>query len=148
MSLGPVEYVIIGFPGSEFSGEIVPALADLVESGQIRIIDLVFVAKDDEGAIAVLEADEHEAVAVFSTLDGAVGDYLGLEDIEHAAAAIEPGSSAALLVWEDVWAAPFADAVRNSGGVLIEGGRIPVELMDEAEALASAHGRTETSRCC
>jgi uncharacterized membrane protein len=141
MSRGPVEYIIIGFPGNQFSGEIVPALADLVEGGVIRIIDLVFVSKNDDGDVLVIEADEeHAAIAAFNTLDGEVGDYLGPEDIEHAAAAIENGSSAALLVWEDLWATPFVEAVRNANGVVLEGARIPAELIEAAEALAAVPG--------
>jgi Family of unknown function (DUF6325) len=138
MPNGPVEYIIIGFPGNQFTGEIVPALVDLVERGVIRILDLVFVGKDDQGDVVVPEIDEHADFAVFNTLDGEVGDYIGPEDIEHAAAGIEPGTSAALLIWEDCWATSLADAVRNAGGVVIEGARIPRELIDEAEALAAS----------
>jgi len=140
MSVGPVEYIIIGFPGNRFTGEIVPALADVVERGLIRIIDLVFVSKDEAGEVTVLEVDEDADVAVFNSLDGDVGDYIGPEDIEHAAAGIEPGSSAALLIWEDLWAAPLADAIHGAGGVVIEGARIPRELITAAEELASTAG--------
>jgi len=141
MSRGPVEYVIIGFPGNEFKGEIVPALADLVDSGTIRIIDLVFVGKTQDGDVVTFEVDgEHADLEAYSALDGEVGEYIGDEDIAHAAAALEPGNSAALLLWEDVWAAPFVEAVRNAGGVLLEGARIPQELIEEAEALAESFG--------
>ncbi len=140
MSVGPVEYIIIGFPGNQFTGEIVPALADLVEGGVIRILDLVFVCKDEDGGVIVLEVDENAEVAVFNTLEGELGDYIGAEDIEHAAAALEPGSSAALLIWEDRWAAPLANAIRKAGGVVLEGARIPQELIAQAEALAAAAG--------
>ena len=138
MGIGPVEYIIIGFPGSEFAGEIVPALADLVQQDVIRILDLVVVSKDEAGEVTVLEVDEDGTVSAFMTLDGDLGDYLGPDDIEHAAAAIEPGATAALLIWEDRWAQPLADAVRNAGGVVIEGARIPQELMLEAAALAAS----------
>jgi uncharacterized membrane protein len=138
MAIGPVEYIIIGFPGNQFTGEIVPALADLVAGGVIRILDLVVISKDEQGEVVVLEVDEDSELAVFTTLDGEVGDYVGDEDIAHAAAGIEPGSSAALLIWEDRWAAPLADAIHNAGGVVIEGARIPRELIAEAEALAAS----------
>jgi hypothetical protein len=134
MPVGPVEYIIVGFPGNKFNGEVAPELAKLIDSGTIRIIDLVFIAKDGDGNVAVVEFDEHEALVAFSQLDGEVGGVLGNDDIAHAAAAIEPNSSAALLVWEDVWATPFVEAMRNSGGVLIEGGRIPHELIEPAVA--------------
>ena len=134
MSIGPVEYIIIGFPGNDFHGEIVPELAKLVDSGTIRIIDLVFISKDVDGSFIVLEADEDDGVSVFASLDGEVGGIIGNEDIAHAAAAIEPGNSAALLLWEDLWALPFGDALRNAGGVVLEGARIPAELIDAAEA--------------
>ena len=101
MAIGPVEYIIIGFPGNRFTGEIVPALADLVEGGVIRILDLVVIGKDENGEVVVVEVDEDAELTVFTMLDGEVGDYIGPADIEHAAAGIEPGSSAALLIWED-----------------------------------------------
>jgi len=139
MGTGPVEYVIIGFPGNEFKGEIVPALADLVDSGTIRIIDLVFIGKSKDGEVVTFEADgDHADLEVYNNLDGEVGGFIGDEDIAHAASALEPGNSAALLLWEDVWATPFVEAVRNAGGVLLEGARIPAELIEEAEALAAS----------
>ena len=109
MSIGPVEYIIIGFPGNDFHGEIVPEIAKLVDSGTIRIVDLVFISKDDDGSFVVLEADEDDGVSVFASLDGEVGGFIGDEDIAHAAASIEPGNSAALLLWEDLWALPLVD---------------------------------------
>lgn len=136
--MGPVEYIIISFPGSQFTGEIVPELANLVEGGVIRIIDLVFIAKDDEGEILVLEVDEDAGLTAFTTLEGEVGGFIGDEDIGYAAEAIEPGSSAALLVWEDTWATPLVGAIRNAGGVLVEGSRIPHDLVEEAEALLAS----------
>jgi uncharacterized membrane protein len=140
MTIGPVEYVIIGFPGSQFSGEIAPELANLVESGVVRIIDLVFITKDEAGDVLVIEVDEDADLNVFAAIDGEVGGVLGDEDVAHAAEAIEPGSSALLLLWEDTWAAPLAQAIRNSGGVLLEGSRIPYELVEEAEELLASAG--------
>jgi uncharacterized membrane protein len=139
MSIGPVEYIIIGFPGNQFRGEIVPELVNLVEKGLIRIIDLVVISRNDAGDVLVIEVDEDgDLSAMFATLDGEVGGAIGNEDIQHAAASIEPGSSAALLLWEDVWATPFVEAVRNAGGVLIEGSRIPHDLVEELESLLAS----------
>jgi Family of unknown function (DUF6325) len=130
MSIGPVEYIVVGFPGSEFNGKIAPALAKLVESGTIKILDLVFIAKDADGNTVAVEFDEHEALADFGSIDGDVGGVISPEDIEHAAEALQAGDSAALLIWEDTWAKPFADAVRDSGGVLLEGARIPHDIIE------------------
>ncbi|MET0325931.1 MAG: DUF6325 family protein, partial [Ilumatobacteraceae bacterium] len=84
MSIGPVEYIIIGFPGNDFHGEIVPEIAKLVDDGVIRIVDLVFITKDDDGSFLVLEADEDDGVSVFASIDGEVGGFIGDEDIAHA----------------------------------------------------------------
>jgi Family of unknown function (DUF6325) len=132
MTLGPVEYVLIGFPGNRFKGEIIPALAQLVESGTIRIIDLVFVKKDADGAMEVFEYDALDEVTDVAEIEGEAGGLLSDEDIAFAAEALEPDTSAALLVWEDRWAAPLADALRNAGGVLIDGERIPHDIVEAA----------------
>ncbi len=129
MSTGPVEYIIVGFPGNKFTGEIAPELIALVESGTVRILELVFIGKDADGSVVSFEIDVLDGLAGFGDLDADVGGLISPEDIEYAAAALEPNSSAALLIWEDVWAAPFAEAVRNSGGVVLEGARIPQELI-------------------
>jgi hypothetical protein len=134
MAIGPVEYIIVGFPGNQFTGAIVPELGKLVESGTIRILDLVFIMKDADGAVRAVEFEDHADVALFAALDGEVGGFIGPEDIEYAAAELEPNSSAALLIWEDVWATPFVEALRSSGGVLIEGQRIPHDLLEAAES--------------
>ena len=120
MAIGPVEYIIVGFPGNQFNGEIAPELGKLVESGTIRILDLVFITKDASGEVSAVEFEDHADVALFNALDGEVGGLISDEDIDYAAVELEPNSSAALLVWEDVWATPFVEAMRNSGGVLIE----------------------------
>jgi len=134
MTIGPVEYIVVGFPGNDFNGEIAPELAKLIENGTIRIIDLVFIAKDGDGNVAVVEFDEHEALAPFAELEGEVGGIISHDDVEHAAVDLEPNSSAALLIWEDVWATPLVEAMRDSGGVLIEGSRIPHDLIEAALA--------------
>jgi len=138
MTLGPVECIIVGFPGNKFNGEIAPELGKLVDNGTIRILDLVFITKDEDGDVAVVEFEDHDDVALFNALEGEVGGLISQEDAEYAAAELEPNSSAALLIWEDVWAAPFVEAMRASGGVLIEGSRIPHDLIEAAEAALAA----------
>ena len=139
MNIGPVVYLILGFPGNNFTGQIVPELAKLIDSGLVRIIDLTFISKDADGDVAVVEFDAVEELAAFAGLDGEVGGILSDADIDYAADSLEPNSSAALLVWEDVWAGPFAAAVRNANGVILEGARIPREIIEQAMgALADA----------
>jgi hypothetical protein len=140
MAIGPVEYIIVGFPGNQFNGEIAPELGKLIDSGTIRILDLVFITKDADGNVGAIDFEDHHDVALFSALDGEVGGFISDEDIEYAATELEPNSSAALLIWEDVWATPFVEAMRNSGGVLIEGSRIPHDLIEAAEAELAAAG--------
>ena len=140
MTIGPVEYVIIGFPGNKFRGDIAPELVKLVEAGTIRLIDLVFIMKDEAGEVLVVEIDEDEAFAAFAKLDTDIGGFIGNEDIAHAAETIEPGSSVLLILWEDVWAAPFVKACQAADGIVIEGARIPRELIDAAEELALSAG--------
>ena len=132
MTTGPVEYIIVGFPGNQFTGEIAPELFALVDSGTIRILDLIFIGKDDDGNVLAFEIDELESVEAFAQLEGEFGGLIGPKDIEFVASKLEPGSSAALLLWEDLWAIRFASAVRDSGGVLLEGARIPHELIEPA----------------
>jgi hypothetical protein len=140
MSIGPVEYIIVGFPGNKFNGHIAPELGKLIDSGTIRVLDLVFVMKDAEGAVQVLEFEDHDDVALFAALDGEVGGLIGEEDIAYVATELEPDSSAALLIWEDLWAAPFVAALRDSGAVLLEGSRIPHDLIEAAEEALAAAG--------
>jgi uncharacterized membrane protein len=138
MTIGPVEYIILAFPGNKFSGEIVPALDELTKSGTIRVLDLVFITKDADGRVDGIEVEQLAELAPFAALDGEVGGLLTEEDIEYAAHDLEPNSSAALLIWEDTWATPLVEALRDSGGVLIEGSRVPHELMEAALAEVSA----------
>lgn len=134
MTIGPIEYIVVGFPGNQFNGQIAPALADLIDNETIRILDLVFIAKDADGDVTAFEYDELEELAAFGDLNGEVGGLIGPEDIAHAAEGLEPDSAAALLLWEDSWAIPLVEAMRSSGGVLLEGGRIPHDLAEEALA--------------
>ncbi len=132
MVVGPVEYIIVGFPGNKFNGRIAPELAKLIDSRLVRILDLIVISKDESGDVAVFEFDQLDELAPFADLDGDIGGILGQEDIDYAAASLAPNSTLGLLVWEDLWAAPFAAAVRDSGGVLLEGARVPHELAQEA----------------
>ena len=141
--IGPVEYMIVSFPGNRFTGEIAPALGKLVESNTIRIIDLAFVSKDTDGSIGAFELSDidgtsspvNEVVALGLEATGLLGE----EDLMDAADALEPGSSAAMLLWEDIWAAELASALRGAGGELVTIGRIPHDVVTEArEALSAA----------
>jgi hypothetical protein len=144
--IGPVEYMIVSFPGNRFTGEIAPALAKLVESNTIRIIDLAFVGKDADGGIAAFElSDVDEEVRRGLDALGLEGTgLLGEEDLLDAGAALEPNSSAAMLLWEDVWAAELAATLRGAGGELVAIGRIPHDVVMEArEQLLAAAATTE-----
>ncbi len=129
----PVSYIVVGFPGNNFTGEIVPALAELVDGGMIRIVDLVFIAKDGEGNVLTFEYDELEDVG-FHGLEGEVTGIVSEADIAEAAEMLEPDSSAALLIWEDLWAAKFAQAVLDADGVLLASGRLPQGALEMALA--------------
>jgi hypothetical protein len=98
----------------------------------VRILDLIFIGKDKDGTTVTFEVDEVDGEGSFTVVDGEVGGLIGDDDIAHAAAALEPGNSAALLIWEDLWAAPFAEAVRGADGIVLEGGRIPHEIVEAA----------------
>jgi hypothetical protein len=139
--MGPIDYILVEWSGRQPNGEVAPHLVDLVERGLIRILDLVFVAKGEDGTVSGVEiADVGNEVAELSVFEGASSGLLSDEDVAEAGAVMEPGTSAALLVFENTWAAPFATAVRHSGGQLVASGRIPVQAvlaaLDAAEANA------------
>ena len=136
MSVGPVEYIAIAFPGNKFSGEIVPAIKALQDSGTIRVLDLVLITKDDEGNVAAIELADAEAEqrAVLDVLGIERTNLLGQEDFEDIGSALDPNSTAALMIWENVWAAEFAKSLREADGILIANGRIPAVLVEEAMA--------------
>ena len=140
MSIGPIELLVVKFPGNQFKGEIAPALADLVESGTIRIIDLLFAIKDEEGTLAVLELNElgDETLAVFKPEPSDLSDTLTEEDGKALGGGLENNSSAAILLFENVWATKFADALRNANGELILNERIPRVVIDELIASATS----------
>jgi hypothetical protein len=133
MSIGPVEYIAIAFPGNKFSGEIIPAIQKLQESGTIRVLDLVIITKDGDGNVAAIELAEAspETQATFAVLGVETKNLLGEEDFEDIGSALDPNSTAALMIWENVWAAEFAKSLRNADGILIANGRIPAALVEE-----------------
>jgi len=136
--VGPIDYLVVEFPGNRMTGEGFPLLVDLVDRGLIRILDLLFVRKEEGGSvtgmeIADLTGDGELDLAVF---EGASSGLLGEDDIAEAGTALQPGSSAGILVYENLWAAPFATALRHGGARLVASGRIPVPaVLDTLEAL-------------
>jgi hypothetical protein len=128
--MGPVDYILIEWPHPRPTGEIASIVVDLVDRGIIRVLDLAFMAKDEDGSVAALEiSDIGEEVEELKVFEGASSGLISDEDITEAGSALEPGSAAALLVFENSWAAPFAMAVRRSGGQLVANGRIPVQAV-------------------
>jgi hypothetical protein len=133
--MGPIDYLLVEWTARQPHGELAPHLVDLVDRGLVRILDLVFLAKDEDGTVAALELGELPALAAF---EGAASGLLDDEDLEEAGAVMEPGTSAALLVYENTWAAPFAVALRRSGGQIVSSGRIPIQQMLGALEAAEA----------
>jgi hypothetical protein len=129
---GPIDYLMVEFPGNRMTGEAFPLLVDLVDRGLVRILDLVFVRKDDtDGSLVGLELKgfDGDGELDMSVFEGASSGLLGDEDIQEAGDVLQPGSSGGILVYENVWAAPFAAAVRRSGGQLVASGRLPVQAV-------------------
>jgi hypothetical protein len=139
LELGPIDVVVIGFPAdAPMTGESVPLLLDLVDRGIIRVFDVLFITKGEDGAIAGFNVDgiDQDRIGDFTVFAGATSGLLGDDDVESAAAALEPGESAVVIVYENSWAGPFAAAVRRNGGQLIATQRIPTQdLIDALEAL-------------
>jgi hypothetical protein len=125
--MGPIDYIVLEWPGRQPDGSVAPLIIDLVDRGIIRIIDIAVMVKDEEGNVAALDLAALEGE--FSEFEGASTGLLDQEDLDEAAAALEPGTSAAVLVWENRWAAPVAVAVRKSGGQLVASGRIPIQAI-------------------
>ncbi|RAG87406.1 DUF1269 domain-containing protein [Streptacidiphilus pinicola] len=140
--MGPIDYLVVEFPGSRMTGEGLPLLVDLVERGIIRILDLAFVRKEIDGTVTALEiADLNgDGVLDLTVFEGASSGLVSQDDLQEAAVILSPGDSAGILVYENVWAAPFAAALRRGGGRLVAGGRIPVQdilqTLDELDAAA------------
>ena len=129
--IGPIDYMVMEWDGDQpVTGEVMPLLLDLVDRGTIRILDLAFMVKGDDGSIAALDlAEVAQKEGGLAEFDGASSGLLGQDDLEEAAAVMEPGTIAAVLVWENRWAAPVASALRRSGGQLAATGRIPVQAI-------------------
>ena len=129
--LGPVDYLVVEFPAGKatFNGEMAETLADLSERGIIRILDLLVIHKDEDGGFEAVEIDEVEYLDELRGLEMQVAEILAAEDVAHLAAAMENGSTAGVLVWENAWAAPFASAARRAGGQLVATGRIPIQAI-------------------
>jgi len=132
--IGPVDYMIVGFPGNQFTGEIAPALGKLVDDGTIRIIDIVFVGKDEAGNAIAMELTELDPQVqdALDALGVEVGTLFNEDDLADAAEDLEPNSSAVLLVWENVWAREAAQKMRDAGGVLLAFERLPHEVVQAA----------------
>jgi hypothetical protein len=143
--IGPVDYLIVAFPGNEFKGEIAPAIASLVDAGTVRIIDLAFVGKNADGETVTMELMElsPEVQEAFDKIGIEVTGLFNEDDLQAAADELEPNSSAALLVWENVWARDVAQAIRNAGGVMLDFERLPhavVQAAREYVVAAAAEG--------
>jgi hypothetical protein len=134
--LGPVDYLVVEFPGSQFKGEILPELVDLVQRGIVRVLDLVVIKKSADGSYEAFEFGDPDVgpLGEIRELERQLADLLSEEDVVAVAETLEPGSTAALLVYENLWAAPFASAVRRAGGVLVSDGRIPIQSLIAALA--------------
>ncbi|MFE3325777.1 DUF6325 family protein [Streptomyces sp. NPDC059176] len=140
--MGPVDYLVVEFPGNRMTGEGFPLLVDLVDRNIIRILDLLFVRKDTDGSITVMELSEaSDGELDLTVFEGVSSGLLGPDDLEEAGAVIEPGNSAAILVYENTWAAPLARAMRRSGAQLVAGGRIPVQAL--LASLDAVEGMTD-----
>lgn len=129
--LGPIDYIVVEFPAGErrITGEALAELAALAADGTVRVLDLVIVHKGEDGSIEVDEIEDHEDLGDLGALAAGFAEVLAEQDLLDVAAAMEPGSSAGILVWENTWAAPFAAAVRRNGGQLIASGRIPTQAL-------------------
>jgi len=140
--LGPVDYVVVEFPAgaSNFTGEMAAELLKLVDSGIIRLIDVLILTKAEDGTVDATELSDVGELGELQALEAQLAELLAEEDVEHLAAAMDPGSTAGVLIWENLWAAPFASAARRSGGQMIANGRIPIQAIiasieaDEATA--------------
>jgi len=142
--LGPVDYVVVEFPAgaTSFTGEMAAELRKLVESRTIRVIDVLILTKDADGSVEATELSDIGELGELQAIEAELAELLAADDVAHLAAAMEPGSTAGVLIWENLWAAPFASAARRSGGQLIADGRIPLQAIiasieaDEATAKA------------
>jgi hypothetical protein len=146
--LGPVDYLVVEFPAgaSNFTGEMASELLALVDAGTIRVIDVLILTKNADGTVDAMELSDVPNLGELQTMEAELAELLAADDVENLAAAMEPGSTAGVLIWENLWAAPFASAARRSGGQLIANGRIPIQAIIasiEAEEAELANANTE-----
>ena len=129
--LGPIDYIVVEFPAgaTNFTGEMTAELLALVKAGTIRVVDVLILTKDEDGSVEAMELSDVEDLGELEALEAELAELLAAEDVEHLAAAMDPGSTAGVLIWENLWAAPFAAAARRSGGQLIATGRIPIQAI-------------------
>ena len=129
--LGPVDYLVVEFPAgaSNFTGEMTEELLELVKAGTIRVIDVLILTKNDDGSVDAMELSDLDDLGELQTIEAELAQMLAEEDVEYLAAAMDPGSVAGVLIWENLWAAPFASAARRAGGQLIANGRIPIQAI-------------------
>ena len=130
-SLGPVDYVVVEFPAgaANFTGEMATELLALVDAGTIRVIDILILTKNEDGSVDAMELSDIEELGELRAVEAELAELLAADDVVHLAAAMDPGSTAGVLVYENIWAAPFAAAARRSGGQLIANGRIPIQAI-------------------
>jgi len=139
--LGPVDYLVVEFPegASTFTGEMSEALLSLVDAGTIRVVDVLILTKNEDGSVDAMELSDIEQLGPLQRVEAQLAELLAAEDVEHLAAAMDPGSTAGVLIWENLWAAPFASAARRSGGQLIATGRIPIQAIIASIEADEAH---------
>jgi fructosamine-3-kinase len=143
--LGPVDYVVVEFPAGakNFTGEMAAELLKLVDAGTIRVVDVLILDKNEDGSVDVTELSDVEQLGELASVEAELAELLAADDVDHLAAAMEPGSTAGVLIWENLWAAPFASAARRAGGQLIADGRIPIQgIIASVEAEADLVGAT------
>jgi hypothetical protein len=129
--LGPVDYLVVEFPAgaSSFTGEMAAELVKLADAGIIRVIDVLILTKNEDGSVDAAELSDIEELGELQAIEAQLAELLAEDDVMHLAAAMDPGSTAGVLIWENTWAAPFASAARRSGGQLIANGRIPIQAI-------------------
>lgn len=145
--LGPIDYLVVEFPPGQqhFSGEMARELLSLVDAEIVRLLDLIILSKDEDGNIEAFELDDLEGAGELARLETEIAEILAVDDVVHLGEAMEPGTVAGVLVWENLWAAPFASAARHAGGQLVASGRIPIQaLVASFEAEAEADTDTDT----
>ncbi len=137
-AVGPVDFILLEYPVDRMKGEVAAAVLDLVDQGTIRLLDVMVLIKEEDGSVSALALEDTRVGGILGELSGAVSGLLDEEDMAEAAAALEPGTVAALLVYENTWAAPFVAAVRRGGGEVVASGRIPAsDLMDALDSAES-----------